>query len=182
MSYHIRRARLDEATAVADLAIETFPMACPPSLNEHDMLAYIDAHLTAQRFAEHLAHPERDVLVASDDTRLLGYVLLFFDADGAPARELGVTLATSGLLSKCYVRSECHGQGVAAVLLDAAGSRAVERGVEGLWLNVNYDNHRAQRFYAKHGWERVGYVDFVVGDTVYRDPVLQKPCGVAGQV
>lgn len=174
MSYHIRRARLDEATAVADLAIETFPMACPPSLSEHDMLAYIDAHLTAQRFAEHLAHPERDVLVASDDTRLLGYVLLFFDADGAPARELGVTLATSGLLSKCYVRSECHGRGVAAALLEAAERRAGERGVQGLWLNVNYDNHRAQRIYAKHGWERVGCVDVLVGQAVHHDPVYQK--------
>lgn len=182
MNYHIRQARPDEATAVADLAVETFPMACPPSLSEHDMRAYIDAHLTAQRFAEHIAHPERDVLVACDDTHLLGYVLLFFGPDGAPAPDMGVTLATSGLLSKCYVRHESHGQGVAAALLEAAEHRAVERGVEGLWLNVNYDNHRAQRFYAKHGWERVGYVDFIVGKAVHRDPVLQKPCGVAGQV
>lgn len=52
--------------------------------------------------------------------------------------------------------------------------RAGERDVEGLWLNVNYDNHRAQRFYAKHGWERIGYVDFIVGDAVHRDPVYQK--------
>ena len=174
MSYCIRPARPGESAAVADLAVETFPMACPPSLSAHDMRAYIDEHLTAQRFAEHIAHPERDVLVACDDTHLLGYVLLFFDSDGAPAPDMGVTLATSGLLSKCYVRRECHGKGVAAALLDAAGRRAVQRGVEGLWLNVNYDNHRAQRFYAKHGWERVGYVDFVVGEAVHRDPVYQK--------
>lgn len=174
MSYHIRQVQPDEAAAVADLAVETFPMACPPSLSAHDMRAYIDEHLTAQRFAEHIAHPERDVLVACDDTHLLGYVLLFFDSDGAPAPDMGVRLATSGLLSKCYVRRECHGKGVAAALLDAAGRRAVQRGVEGLWLNVNYDNHRAQRFYAKHGWERVGYVDFVVGEAVHRDPVYQK--------
>lgn len=174
MIYCIRPARPDESAAVADLATQTFPMACPPSLSEHDMRAYIDAHLAARHFAEHIAHPERDVLVADDSERLLGYVLLFFGPDGAPAPDLGVTLATSGLLSKCYVRSECHGQGVAAALLEAAGRRAVERGVEGLWLNVNYDNHRAQRFYLKHGWERVGYVDFVVGEAVHRDPVYQK--------
>ena len=174
MSYHIRQAQSDEATAVADLATQTFPMACPPSLSEHDMRAYIDAHLTARHFEAHIAHPERDVLVAYDETHLLGYVLLFFGPDAAPAPELGVTLATSGLLSKCYVRRECHGKGVAAALLDAAGRRAVEQGVEGLWLNVNYDNHRAQRFYAKHGWECVGYVDFVVGEAVHRDPVYQK--------
>lgn len=123
MSYCIRSARPDEAAAVADLAVETFPMACPPSLSAHDMHAYIDEHLTAQRFAEHIAHPERDVLVASDDTHLLGYVLLFFGPDGAPAPDMGVTLATSGLLSKCYVRREGHGQGVAAALLEAAASR-----------------------------------------------------------
>lgn len=174
MSYCIRSARPDEAAAVADLAVETFPMACPPSLSAHDMHAYIDEHLTAQRFAEHIAHPERDVLVACDDTHLLGYVLLFFSPDGAPAPDMGVTLATSGLLSKCYVRREGHGKGAAAALLEAAERRAGERGVQGLWLNVNYDNHRAQRFYAKHGWECVGCVDFVVGQAVHHDPVYQK--------
>lgn len=174
MSYCIRPARPNEATAVADLAVETFPMACPPSLSEHDMRAYVDTHLTARHFEAHIAHPERDVLVADGGARLLGYVLLLFGCDDAPPVQAGVTLATSGLLSKCYVRREGHGQGVAAALLDAAGSRAVERGVEGLWLNVNYDNHRAQRFYAKHGWERVGYVDFIVGDAVHHDPVYQK--------
>lgn len=174
MEYCVRSARLDEAAAVAELASEMFPMACPPSLGAHDMRAYIAEHLTVRRFAEHIAHPECDVLIADGGARLLGYVLLLFGSDDAPPAQAGVVLATSGLLSKCYVRRECHGQGVAAALLEAVERRAGERGVEGLWLNVNFANHRAQRFYAKHGWERVGYVDFVVGEAAHHDPVYQK--------
>lgn len=170
----IRFAEAGEAGVVAELAAETFPLACPASLGEPEIRDYIAAHLTREHFDEHLASADREVLVAEEDGELLGYVLLFFDSDGATAPDMGVTLATSGLLSKCYVRRECHGKGVAAALLEAAECRAGERDVEGLWFNVNYDNHRAQRFYVKHGWECVGYVDFVVGDAVHRDPVYQK--------
>ena len=174
MDFNVRDAHLSEAFAVSELAARTFPLAAPPTLARVHIDAYIRENLTHEHFAAHIDHPERDVLVAAVGHELLGYVLAFFGADGAPAPTLGVTLDPAGLLSKCYAVPEMHGKGVAVSLLGAAEERARERGVVGLWLNVNGQNHRAQRFYAKHGWERVGDIDFVVGGSVHHDPVFQK--------
>ena len=121
------------------------------------------------------AHPDHDVFVAAVGPEILGYTLALFGPDGSPAPGLGVTLNPVGLLSKCYTAPKVHGTKAGASLLVAAEERARERGVEGLWLNANADNHRAQRFYSKHGWERVGDIDFVVGEVVHHDPVFQKP-------
>lgn len=166
-------ARVDEAEAIAQVARDTFPMACPPELGAASMRAYMDANLSEARFDEHLGHPDRDVIVAEEGDGLVGYALVFFDLQGLPEPEFNVTVDPCGLVSKCYVRPEHHGGGVAARLLEAALERGRERGCGGMWLNVNYANFRAQRFYEKHGWERVGYVDFVVGEQVFHDPVYQ---------
>lgn len=174
----VRQAGGHEAEAVADLAAETFPLACPADMVEADIRAYIDQHLTSAHFGRHLANPGAEVLVhESDGGELIGYTLMFFDDAAVPAPALGVTVEGPAFLSKCYVRPEHHGAGISQGLLDAAVGSARRRGCGGVWLNVNYENHRAQRFYEKHGWERVGYVDFPVGERVHRDPVYQLVFG-----
>ncbi len=174
MTFNVRDAHPSEAFAVSELAARTFPLASPPTLARAHLDAYIRENLTHEHFAAHIDHPGRDVFVATVGHELRGYALAFYGTDGAPAPTLGVTLDPAGLLSKCYAVPEMHGRGVAASLLGAIEERARERGVAGLWLNTNGDNHRAQRFYAKHGWVRVGDIDFVVGESVHHDPVFQK--------
>ena len=44
-----------------------------------------------------------------------------------------------------------------------------------LWLGVNRDNQRAQRFYAKHGFQVSGVKTFRLGDHVENDYVMVRP-------
>ena len=43
-----------------------------------------------------------------------------------------------------------------------------------MWLGVNQRNERAQRFYAKHGFEVVGTKHMRVGDRIHDDFVLAR--------
>ncbi|SDL40313.1 GNAT family N-acetyltransferase [Tessaracoccus oleiagri] len=172
MECHVRPARPDEAAAVAELASATFPLACPADMGEDDIRDYSEGHLTESHFAAHLADPDADVLVCDGDG-LVGYALVFHGEGARPSPEFGVTAAPASFLSKCYVRPDAHGSGVAKRLLDAAAATAAARGSTGLWLNVNYENFRAMRFYEKHGWRHTGYTEFKVGQRVHRDPVYE---------
>lgn len=179
MECKVRSARPDEAAAVAELAQATFPLACPADMGEDDIRDYIDGHLTTSHFAAHLADPDADVLVCDDGGALLGYALVFHGDAAAPAEGLGVTVSPASFLSKCYVRPAAHGSGVAKRLLDAAAASASARGAAGVWLNVNYENFRAMRFYEKHGWRHVGFTEFKVGQRLHRDPVYEIRLGDA---
>ncbi|NLE98388.1 MAG: GNAT family N-acetyltransferase [Propionibacterium sp.] len=170
MQQDVRIAVAGDADSVAALAAATFPLACPADMVEADIQAYIDGNLTAAHFAEHIASPDADVLIHGDFD---GYVLMFYGDDATADPSFNVTIEGPAFLSKCYVRPESHGSGIAKVLLEAAMERARGRGCPGMWLNVNYENYRAQRFYDKHGWQQVGYVDFKVGERVHRDPVYE---------
>ena len=47
------------------------------------------------------------------------------------------------------------------------------RGAEQLFLSVFVDNHRAQRFYARYGFEQVGTYAFMVGDHADEDLIMR---------
>jgi GNAT superfamily N-acetyltransferase len=138
---------------------------------------FIGEHLTAERFAEYVADPGRAVLVAEEGDRAVGYAMLVhgepYDADvRAVVRHLPTTE-----LSKIYVLPDVHGGGVARDLLAAAVAVAREIGAAGIWLGTNQANERAQRFYLKSGFERIGTKRFWVGDHYEDDYVFELPLG-----
>ena len=79
----------------------------------------------------------------------------------------------SAELRQLYVRARWHGAGVAAVLMDWAIATARDRGAGDLYLSVFVDNHRAKRFYARYGFERIGTYAFMVGDHEDEDDVMR---------
>ena len=52
--------------------------------------------------------------------------------------------------------------------------RAAQTGRVGLWLGVNQENERAQRFYTKHGFRTVGTRTFQVGTQTHQDYVMER--------
>jgi ribosomal protein S18 acetylase RimI-like enzyme len=91
-----------------------------------------------------------------------------------PDVQRAVTLRPAMQLSKMYVLPEFHQAGVAGALMDAALAEAAARGATGVWLGVNQENERAQRFYAKHGFNRSGTKTFQVGERLENDYVMQR--------
>ncbi|MBD8057476.1 GNAT family N-acetyltransferase [Cellulomonas sp. JH27-2] len=173
MPLQVRPAQPDDVPALARLAAATFPLACPPDSTPADQQAFIDAVLSPARFDEYLADPARTVLVADEDGELVGYTMLVAgtptDADVRATLRLTPTVE----LSKCYVLAGHHGAGISNALM-AASLEAAPADAAGIWLGVNQLNERAQRFYGRHGFRRVGVKHFQVGDRLEDDYVLER--------
>ena len=171
----VRTATEPDIAALADLAARTCPLACPPGMPEADMSAFVAANLSAERFAQYLADPTAEVLVVDDGDGLVGYTLTFaaepYDAAIAELVRARPTVE----LSKCYADPAAHGTGVSARLMTAVLESARDGGAASVWLGVNGRNARAQRFYAKHGFEVIGERRFVVGGRTEDDLVLERP-------
>lgn len=164
-------ADIDE---LADIAARTFPLACPPSATPENILAFIEANLSAARFAEYLADSGRVVLSAREGTRMLGYAMLIRGVGDDPDVQRAVPARPAVELSKLYVLPDRHGAGVAAALMDAAMTRGTDLGATCMWLGVNQENQRAQRFYAKHGFTINGTKTFHLGARVEKDLVMVR--------
>ena len=115
------------------------------------------------------------VLTARADGRILGYAMLIRGvADDADVQR-AVPLRPAVELSKMYVLPDAHGAGVSAALMTAALDQARALGAACVWLGVNQENQRAQRFYAKHGFVVSGTKTFRLGDSVENDYVMVRP-------
>ncbi|RVW04002.1 GNAT family N-acetyltransferase [Rhodococcus xishaensis] len=174
MTISVDRAGLWDAEALADVAAATFPLACPPHATNEDIAAFIDNVLSAEKFSEYLTDPTRTVLKATSNGEIVGYVML---VDGAPEDEdvrSAVSLQPTTEISKLYVLPERHGSGVSAALMNAVVDYARNANCAGVWLGVHQENERAQRFYVKNGFKKVGTRTFRVGAQTLHDFVMQR--------
>ena len=144
----IRRARLEDAAAIAGVHVRTGQAAY-----EHVFgaarLARIDVagrEGLARRFA---TDPDHDSFVATENDRIVGFVAcgLTRDEDEEPGgRELFAI----------YVLPDFWGTGAAAGLMRVALEALRARGATAAMLWVLDDNPRARRFYEREGWHPDG--------------------------
>lgn len=164
-------ADLNELAAVA---AATFPLACPPGVSAENIDAFIAANLSAEAFAGYLDDADRVVLVARDDTRILGYAMLIRGVPEDTAVQRAVPLRPAVEISKMYALPDVHGAGVSAALMAASLQHCAHLGAASVWLGVNQENQRAQRFYAKSDFRVSGTKTFRLGDCVENDYVMVR--------
>lgn len=175
MPIHVALAQPADAAKLAAVAARTFPLACPPAATPDNIAAFIDTQLSTERFAEYLADPDRVVLAAYQAGRIRGYCMLIRGVPDDDADvQRAVTTRPSVELSKMYVLPDNHGAGVAAALMQLALVHAAAMAAKSIWLGVNQQNLRAQRFYAKHDFTINGTKTFHLGDRIENDYVMVR--------
>ncbi|MGB3696518.1 MAG: GNAT family N-acetyltransferase [Gordonia sp. (in: high G+C Gram-positive bacteria)] len=178
------------ASAIAQVAAITFPLACPPHSTPENIAAHIERVLSAERFTEYLADPDRQVLTVRADPAgpILGYSLLVHTApddpdvraalQSTPGGPAALADGTVTEISKMYVLPDHHSARSDArpahALMAYAIDAARDRGATLIWLGVHSGNERAKRYYAKMGFERIGTKTFDMNGAIEHDYVLAR--------
>jgi ribosomal protein S18 acetylase RimI-like enzyme len=119
------------------------------------------AELIDPRFAFRVAELDGAIV----GTCKVGPMDLPVDDCGEGAREL----------HQIYLAPAAKGTGLADELMHWTYAKARELGGDDLYLSVFTDNHRARRFYERHGFEEVGPYAFMVGDHADDDIIMRRP-------
>ena len=158
-----------DAPLLAGLAARTFFEAFAADNDPEDMRRHLAESYTPELHLAEITNPAIDTLLVrpGGGGAPIAYVQLRADhvSDGVPAEG-------SIELWRFYVDKPWHGAGVAHALMAAAKARARRRGAVTMWLGVWERNARAQAFYGKHGFRKVGNHIFVVGSDPQTDDIL----------
>lgn len=157
-----------DAPPLAELAARTFFEAFAADNDPDDMRRHLEQSYTADLHLAEIRNPAIDTLLARvGGGPPIAYVQLRAGhvSDGVPAEG-------SIELWRFYVDKSWHGAGLAHTLMEAAKTRARRRGAATMWLGVWERNARAQAFYGKHGFRKVGNHIFVVGSDPQTDDIL----------
>ena len=170
----IRLATPADAATLSELATATFPLACPPHTSPEAIADFIAKNFQVEHFDNYLADRERVLFLAEDDASAIAYAMLILREPTDPDVIASLTLHPTSELSKLYVRPGHHGAGVSAALVTACVEAATAAGCSAMWLGVNEENARANGFYEKSGFRRVGVKKFKVGERFEDDYVRER--------
>ena len=161
-----RDAELGDAAALKDLFAESFIETFGHLYRPADLEEFLDTNSDA-KWQSNLSDPQVAIRVAEIDGKLAGLVEL------APKKLPYETTAPAIELRRLYLKSNAHGRGIGDELMNWALKEAAARGATEVILSVYVDNHRARRFYERHGFEPVGRYDFMVGSHADEDLILR---------
>ena len=165
----IRPTVPEDAGPLAALAARTFQETFGAANDPADMALHLASAYGLAQQSRELADPAMATLVAEADGRLAGFAQLREGA--APGCVAG---AAPIELLRFYVDAPWQGRGLAQALMDAVRRSAADRGRRTLWLGVWERNERAQAFYRKCGFRKVGTQVFVVGTDPQTDHVMLR--------
>lgn len=167
VEWTVRPAEAGDAAALALVGSATFLDTYAGAIDGDALIAHCGEHHSSAAYRRLLEAGAKAWLVElAPGGAPIGYAL-------ACAPELEQAQPGDWELKRIYVLSRFHGTGVSAALLNAviAGAGGRQR----LLLGVKNDNHRALRFYRKHGFAEAGTRTFQVGTRRYDDFVLARP-------
>lgn len=170
MEVTVRAASIDDAAALAGFAARVFGEVFGPGNGEQDMASYLAEAFGPDIQRAEIAAPGAIVLIAeSRGGGMAGY--LHIAASATPSCVTGVNAVE---LKRLYVEPTLHSRGTGKALLDEGVSRARAAGAVTVWLGVWEHNTRAQQFYRREGFERVGEHTFLLGTDRQTDWIMQR--------
>lgn len=165
----IREATAADNILLADLGWKCFEQAFAATNNPSDMAAYLSATFIPTLQAAELADPQHIFWLVYTGEELIGYVKLFTGATVAC-----ISSANALKISRLYLAQAWWGQGIGLALLRCCLQYAQENKYTCVWLTVWEHNERALALYQKLGFTAVGEEDFVLGQDVQRDFIMEK--------
>jgi diamine N-acetyltransferase len=166
----IRRAGPADAEVLAALGARTFADTFAHLYPPQDLQAFLADAYSVERTRADLANPAMALWIVEADGKAVGYAL----AGPCALPHPDVTPA-SGELKRIYFLKGWQGAGLGVRLFAETMAWLQSRGPRDVWIGVWSENYGAQRFYARHGFAKVGEYGFRVGSTVDHEFILRRP-------
>lgn len=165
----LKKADLQDLTALQLIATETFVETFGESNNEEDMANYLEQSFNSENMAAQLNNPDATFFLALDGGNPVGYLKI---NTGSAQTEPQDNQALE--IERIYVKSSHHGKKVGQLLFEKALDIAEKQKHSYIWLGVWEHNVRAIKFYEKNGFEAFDQHIFKMGDDEQTDIMMKK--------
>ncbi|KRG71505.1 GNAT family N-acetyltransferase [Pseudoxanthomonas dokdonensis] len=166
----LRRASVADAEVLSTLAARTFSETFGHLYPAQDLADFLADAYALDKQRTILGHPDYAVWLLEDQGVAVGHAAA--GPCGLPHPQVG---DGDGELKRLYVLQSHQNGGHGSRLFTAAIDWLQQAGPRTLWIGVWSQNHGAQRFYARHGFEKVGEYKFPVGNTLDDEFILRRP-------
>lgn len=171
MSIKIRLATIDDSEILSKIARQSFyeAFADNPKNHPNDMKLYMDEAFSVETISSELVDEDNIYLIANLKNELAGYAKIRLNS-----REDCISEGKTIELCRLYALDKFIGKGIGKTLMQSYFELVKENNCEIAWLGVWEFNYKAQEFYKKFGFEKVGEHVFQLGNDPQIDWVMEK--------
>lgn len=165
----IQPCNLNDLHTLRELSIRCFSETFEVENSQEDLQKYIDTAFSVEQLTKCLSNPASDYYFFHENNVPIGYLKI----NEAPAQtELNDEDAIE--VERIYVLKGHHGASAGKSLMEHAIQVARSRNKKYLFLGVWENNHRAIRFYEKHGYKIIDTHIFTLGTKKQTDYIMRK--------
>jgi ribosomal protein S18 acetylase RimI-like enzyme len=168
-SVEIRTAGEGDVRLLSVLGTVTFYEAYFEQDDPADMADYLCETFSPERTAAEISDPNSTYFIVLSNGAAVGYAKLLRNSTAE-----GVKGERAVELKRIYLVERVWGTGLGEKLLNHCIDAARNEGFDSIWLGVWEENVRGLSFYRKHGFVRVGSLEFPYGQTVGINAVMEK--------
>ena len=166
----IRRAGPQDAATISDIARRTFTETFGHLYDPSDLKAFLEESYDESVTRTGLGDPEKAYWLVEAQGAAVGHAL------AGPCELPHPDVSPTCRELKRFYLLKSHQNGGTGTRLWTEILAWLERdGAHDLWIGVWSENFGAQKFYGRHGFEKVGEYGFAVGQTIDREFILKRP-------
>ena len=165
----IRRATDRDAEALSAIGAVTFTETFAHLYPPEDLRTFLAEAYGLERTRADLAHPRKASWLVESGVDVVGYATA--GTCELPHPDVG---PRSIELKRFYLLKSHQNGGIGGRLWTEVMTWMLAQDPADLWIGVWSENHGAQRFYARQGFERVGEYGFRVGSIVDHEFILRR--------
>ena len=157
---------IEELQAIAK---QTFTETFGSQNTAEDLAKFLSEEYAFDKLKAEVENPESFYYFCYFEDELAGYLKLNV---GAAQTEPDYPEALE--IQRIYVLRKFQGKRIGLAMMQQALTKAKELNKSQVWLGVWEKNLKAQAFYQKSGFKKVGSHDFILGDDIQTDYILVK--------
>jgi diamine N-acetyltransferase len=165
----IRRASPRDAEALAAIGARTFSDTFGHLYPPQELRDFLVEAYGVESIRADLEDAAKAAWLVEADGQVIGYAQV-----GPCALPHPEVTARCGELKRFYFLRAWQNRGLGGRLFEPAMAWLLQAGPRDVWIGVWSENFGAQRFYGRHGFEKVGTYGFRVGNTVDHDFILRR--------
>ena len=168
----IRKATIDDVNELIEFGKQTFTKTFGHLYPSEDLNNYLNESYSNDKFMTYINNDKYFTYIAiNNDNIIIGYIIA----------SKGVDLPHDDITNNCYeiiklyIIEDSFGKGISYKLMDEVIKwYQSDDDRNDLFLSVYSDNHRAQKFYQKYGFEFAKEYGYVVGKSIDREFIYRK--------
>ncbi|MEE9407604.1 MAG: GNAT family N-acetyltransferase [Polaribacter sp.] len=166
----IRRATEKDAVYISLLGRITYTESHGKYIeNKAFLLDFYKTHYSVSKIKEELNDKENLFWIVFSDELPIGFAKLSIHRSYPESEDIN-----SCKLERLYILNDFIALKIGSQLQDIILEKAIELKFTTIWLTAYYKNTKGIRFYERYGFNKVGSIDFFVGEKNYENLIFAK--------